>query len=312
MPKISIIVPVYNVEKYLSRCLDSVLAQTFDDFEIICVNDGSVDCSGKILNKFAAKDDRVKIITQRNGGLSVARNNGVLSAKGEYIYFLDSDDAIQPQTLEILHTLSQKHSADLVTIDYADSDGIEIPNKNFNLSKIKYKVTNKPLFCGCSGKYRVPVSACTKLYKKELLHGIEFIPNIHFEDYPHTYAVLLKHPKSVVTNIPLYLYTKNIDSISNQKASVKQIKDYHQGISYLYERYKDRKKELRFLIKDFMPIILKHQLGRCTRASSDIKPFMFKAFSEELRDLNQKGLFSWRGHKIGRYLKYRRLIKGCF
>ena len=99
--KISIIIPIYKVEKYLQSCLDSVLAQTFKDWEAICVNDGSPDNSGKILTEYAKKDPRIKIITQNNQGPSVARNNGLKQANGKYIFFLDSDDFIHPQLLEI-------------------------------------------------------------------------------------------------------------------------------------------------------------------------------------------------------------------
>lgn len=100
MPKVSVIIPVYNVEKYLGECLDSVLRQTLKDIEIICVDDGSTDGSPKMLAEYAAKDSRIRIITQPNGGLSAARNAGMDAANGKYIYFLDSDDWIVPDALE--------------------------------------------------------------------------------------------------------------------------------------------------------------------------------------------------------------------
>ena len=103
MPKISVIIPVYNVEKYLARCLDSVIAQTFSDIEIICINDGSTDNAGQILSEYAKKDKRIKIITQENSGVVAARNNGIASSVGEYIYPLDGDDIIAPMTLEKLY-----------------------------------------------------------------------------------------------------------------------------------------------------------------------------------------------------------------
>ena len=103
MPKISVIVPVYNVEKYLHECVDSVLAQTFTDFELILVNDGSQDNSGAICDEYASKDERIIIIHQNNQGQAAARNAGVAIAKGEWIHFLDSDDLIHPQMLEILY-----------------------------------------------------------------------------------------------------------------------------------------------------------------------------------------------------------------
>ena len=121
MPKISIIIPCYNVEKYLHRCLDSVIGQTFEDFEVICVNDGSPDNSGSILEEYAAKDKRIKILTQKNQGLSMARNNGKALAQGKYIYFLDSDDFIHPQCLEIAHYIAEKYEVDLVSFDFCEN-----------------------------------------------------------------------------------------------------------------------------------------------------------------------------------------------
>ena len=100
--RFSVIIPVYNVEKYLRECLDSVLDQSFPDWEAVCVNDGSTDGSAAILDEYAGKDSRVKVISQPNGGLSAARNTGLKAASGEYVLFLDSDDWLEPQALEVL------------------------------------------------------------------------------------------------------------------------------------------------------------------------------------------------------------------
>ena len=113
-PKISIIMPVYNVEQYLQRCLNSISAQTFSDWEAICVNDGSTDNCAEILNRQAQKDNRFKIVNQTNQSLSCARNNGLKLARGEYVYFLDSDDCIHPQCLEIAYNFAIKNHAELV------------------------------------------------------------------------------------------------------------------------------------------------------------------------------------------------------
>src|SRR5574344_179901 len=99
-PKISVIVPVYNTEKYLAESLDSVIRQTFKDIEIICVDDGSTDNSSNILSKYAKKDSRIKVISQKNQGVITARNNAIKQAEGDYIYTLDSDDVIDETTLE--------------------------------------------------------------------------------------------------------------------------------------------------------------------------------------------------------------------
>ena len=113
MPKISVIIPVYNVEKYLSRCLDSIINQTLSDIEIICINDGSSDNSAEILELYSKNDNRIKIITQENKGLSIARNTGLSEAKGEYVSFIDSDDWISPNFFEKLYTSAVKFDADI-------------------------------------------------------------------------------------------------------------------------------------------------------------------------------------------------------
>ncbi|MBQ7815737.1 MAG: glycosyltransferase, partial [Oscillospiraceae bacterium] len=100
---ISVIVPVYNTEKFLDKCIESISKQTFDDFEIILVDDGSTDKSGQICDTWAHKDNRVKVIHKQNAGVSAARNNGIAAAKGEYIAFVDSDDTVSPDYLRLLH-----------------------------------------------------------------------------------------------------------------------------------------------------------------------------------------------------------------
>ena len=314
MPKVSIIIPCYKVEKYLTRCLDSVCAQTFKDWEAICVDDGSPDNCGAILDEYAEKDNRIKVIHQENQGLSVARNNGKKLAQGNYIYFLDSDDSIHPQLMDIAYGLAQKHNADLVNFEYYNEDKEKFVTKQINADKIKFKITENPLFLvKRKEKYKIHFNVWTKLYKKELLDGIDFIPKIHFEDFPHTYAVLSRKPRTVVISEKLYYYTQNDASISRSTGNPQQIKDYYTGILSVYEIYKapEFKKELAFLKHDFIPGILKHQLGRCNRADENNKPLMFKEFTKELVDLNNKGLISWRGHKLTRYWTYKKLIKAA-
>ena len=110
MPKVSIVIPVYNVEEYLRRCLDSVVNQTLRDIEIICINDGSTDNSSHILAEYQSKENRLRVISQKNGGQSKARNAGLEVATGEYIYFLDSDDYIKTYALEKLYTIAKTNN----------------------------------------------------------------------------------------------------------------------------------------------------------------------------------------------------------
>ena len=118
MSLISVIVPIYNVEKYLSRALDSILAQTYHNWEAILVDDGSTDKSGSIADEYAQKDERFKVIHKENGGLSDARNVGMEHVTGEYLLFLDSDDFLHPQLMELCIQAAQRDSSDLVAFTY--------------------------------------------------------------------------------------------------------------------------------------------------------------------------------------------------
>lgn len=114
VPKISIIVPVYNVEKYLARCIDSILEQTFSDFECLLIDDGSPDCSGALCDEYAHKDNRIHVIHQKNAGVSAARNRGLDAARGEWICFVDSDDWCAKDMLSLLYGAAFENDADVV------------------------------------------------------------------------------------------------------------------------------------------------------------------------------------------------------
>lgn len=147
MPKISIVIPVYNIENYISQCLNSLISQTFQDFEIICVNDGSKDNSLQILKDYAGKDGRIKVISQENSGSGSARNRGFREAQGKYIQFLDGDDYFEPQMLEKLYNLAEKHGAEIAVCSSrkVDDEGniteSRNPNSPINLDKTPF---NKP------------------------------------------------------------------------------------------------------------------------------------------------------------------------
>lgn len=114
MVKVSVVIPVYNVENYLEECLDSIINQTLKDIEIICINDGSTDASIDILEKYAKADSRIQIFNQNNSGLSAARNRGIELSKGEFVYFIDSDDYLDLNALKELYDLSVKYGTDFI------------------------------------------------------------------------------------------------------------------------------------------------------------------------------------------------------
>lgn len=312
MPKISIIVPIYNVEQYLSQCLDSILTQTFQDIEVICINDGSTDNSGKILEQYALKDRRIKVINKENQGASTARNTGLDMAGSDWICFVDSDDITHPQMLEIAYKQAVLNNVDFVQYRYQEFKTGDVDCRAINEKSIKYKIFENSSLVSCrKQKFQNTPGPVSKLFKNKIIGKTRFIPHLQFEDYPFIYEVLSKKPKGVYLNAELYFYRIHDASLSHTKANPQQIKDYHTGINHIFRVYEKPEftKEKKFLIRDFLPIVLKHQLGRCCRADDAAKPLMFAEFSRELQDLDNRGLISWRGHKLSRFFAYKKLIK---
>ena len=311
-PLISVIMPIYNVEKYLSACLDSVLAQTFQDIEIICVNDGSTDTSTEILHEYAKKDERIRIISQTNQGQSVARNYGYREARGKYIYYMDSDDVIHKQLLEIVYHLAQTHDADMVCFQYQKNFNAVLAQKVIDWKTLKFKLTDNPLLVSLHARhFRMTFNVWSKFFKREMLNDISFVKGIHFQDWPYVYEVLTKHPRTIIIDEKLYFYTINPASVSNVKCNPKQIADYHAGIVDLYDFCKReyKNKEFAYLKKKLIPSLLKNQLRRCEASNPEVSEEMWSRFAKELSDLKDKNILSWQGHSLWHYFKYCRLIR---
>lgn len=208
-PKISIIVPVYKVEEYLHKCIDSILAQTFTDFELILINDGSPDNCGRICDEYARKDSRVSVIHKENGGQASARNVGIDMAKGEYIGFVDSDDWIEPDMYELLYNLCTENDCDIsniCSIIYF-KDRIQ-KNGSHPLVIHSRSEAMKAMLMG--ELYDEVV--WTKLIKRTLLEDIRFPIGIVYEDTAFTYKVIHKSKKVCSIGAPKYHYIKREES----------------------------------------------------------------------------------------------------
>ncbi|WP_240733057.1 glycosyltransferase family 2 protein [Jeotgalibacillus sp. S-D1] len=202
-PVISIIVPIYKVEKYLSKCLDSILQQTFKKFELILVNDGSPDKCGEICEEYANKDKRVVVINKNNGGLSEARNYGLDLAKGDFIGFVDSDDWIEPDMYETLYNICIEYGADIsccgVTKHYHDK---EVKNAFYPLTTHSPKEALKVMLEG--ELYNEIV--CNKLFKRETIGDTRFKVGRIYEDTDFTYKIIHKSEKFCSTGVSKYNY----------------------------------------------------------------------------------------------------------
>ncbi len=244
MPKISIIVPVYNVEQFLRRCLDNILVQTFRDFEVLLVNDGSTDNSGHICREYAEKDSRIVIIEKKNGGLSSARNAGLDAAKGEYIGFVDSDDYIAPDMYEFLYENLVKYKADvsICSFYFAYGDGRIRHTKPDGICRY---MSNEEAIKTLLSTKQFENYVWDKLYKRHLFDKIRFPENELFEDIAIMYKLLDSSKAVIYESKPKYYYVQRAGSIVNSGFNQKKIQfieqcrkivDFSESKGGLYDR----------------------------------------------------------------------------
>ena len=214
--KVSIIIPVYNVEKYLRECLDSVVNQTLKDIEIICINDGSKDNSLEILKEYSQKDERIKIISKENEGLSITRNRGIDIAQGEYIGFVDSDDYIDHSMFEKLYENAKKNDLDIIMCRLAthDEKTKEIDKNKWYFALKCFGNFNQEVFNHMDTKeftQNIAVTAYNKIYKREFLNSnnFKFPERLLFEDEVFFYNTYLKAKRVSFIKETLYYYRIN-------------------------------------------------------------------------------------------------------
>lgn len=208
MVKVSVIVPIYNVEEYINKCIDSILNQTFKEFELILVDDGSTDNSGNICDTYKSIDDRVRVIHKDNGGLSDARNFGIEAATGEFLYFIDGDDFIHEDTLESMYNSIMKTNSDIAVCNMIRYYGEEDTEKFYNPVE-KMKVLNE--------NYRFETlrqpSVCNKMFKSILFKNIKFPLKKYYEDTFVYHELLFKANRVVLTGKDSYYYRSRRGSI---------------------------------------------------------------------------------------------------
>lgn len=222
---VSIIVPVYNVEQYLKKCVLSILEQSFQMFEIILVDDGSTDSSGALCDELAELDDRIQVIHQKNKGLSGARNTGLKRATGEFITYLDSDDSLHKNCLEILYKNAVQYNAAVSVCNYRlvwEQKEEENPSKEKEYQAHVY--TGREAACKIvKENSRFMITAWGKLYRRELIPLLEYPEGKTHEDEFVTYRILYSVEKVVVSEQPLYLYLQRGNSIMNGGYGVKRL-----------------------------------------------------------------------------------------
>ena len=233
-PEISIIVPAYNEEKHIVRCLDSILAQTFSDFEVLCIDDGSTDKTFDIITEYSKKDSRIVPLKNTGKGVSSARNFGIDNSKGKYIGFVDSDDFIQPQIYEFLHRAITENNCDMSCCNYIRTENFEIKAFDYNAVKCK----DNDFYVYENEKSIIASSVCNKLVDKNL-----FYKKFKFENYKYGEDSLfcsnlwINTKNCFFVDLPLYCYYTNFSSVSYVDYSSRKWIDKINTDYLIYDNY---------------------------------------------------------------------------
>ena len=287
MPLISVIVPVYKVESYLPRCVDSILSQSMTDFELILVDDGSPDHCGELCDEYAKKDSRVHVIHQVNGGLSAARNAGLdwvfINSDSKWLSFVDSDDWVQPNYLEALYEAAKREKVDISICGFVKTLGDAIPKSDV-ITESKQpteqfyieKTINATIVCG-------------KLYKKECFQNIRFpVGKIHEDEFV-TYKILFHYEYVAVIDQPLYVYFQNSDGIMHRVWNPQRMAAFdaaEEQIDYFLDHHYENVAKIRFrytagnFIKHMKTISESATLSQ--KEKEDYKKLVRKRFQEFL------------------------------
>ena len=240
---VSVIVPVYNVEKYLDVCIHSIVNQTYGNLEIILIDDGSADSSGVICDRWKEKDNRIKVIHKENGGLSDARNVGIDNSTGEYLLFVDSDDYIHSELVEYTYNLLVEQDVDMVIFDFLyvqeKQNSVLLEDESVIAIDVE-KVKSEDLLYQFIKSGKGHVVAWNKLYKKEVWDSLRFpVGKIHEDEFVIV-DVINSVKTAVVSGRKLYYYRQRHGSIVNTK-NIKALYDAKEAFQLRYEKVKDNK-----------------------------------------------------------------------
>ena len=294
MPKLSIIIPVYNVEKYLPKCLGSILEQPFKDLEVICVNDGSTDGSLDVLQKIKKNDDRVVIIDKKNEGSGIARNIGLSTAQGEYVYFIDSDDWLEDDVLAKIIAKADELQTDILVfggLSYYNGKG---QNGAYSKNKLPKKYLGKVVSAKDVKKdiFKFPSTAWTKLYRRSFLikNEIKFQNIRAGQDQLPFFHSMITADKIAILPENIYCYQKNREG---SVTSVKKKKSFSpiyvfSGIEEMLEKTG--------MMKEYRNIFVNKYFSKATswlgKFDKDLKPQYFEEYSKLLKHVQEKyGLY---------------------
>lgn len=283
---ISVIVPIYNVEKYIRRCVDSIVSQTYKDLEIILVDDGSPDGCPQICDEYAAKDSRIKVIHKKNGGLSDARNTGIEIAKGDFIGFVDGDDYILPEMYEVLYKACVKHNVDIAMC------GRRVIDEKNTIIKYEFCMSSQIVLSAQEAVaslltfQKCDSAAWDKLYKKSLFSSVRYPVGVHYEDQNVTSKLLYYAGEVCHVGQALYVYMRREGSITNSSFNEHSIDEVKQGEllrQFVDEKYPDLRKESLFF--------LYYKIGFPLLSASQCQNPELKQYMEEVYEYSKRYFF---------------------
>ena len=302
---LSIIVPVYNVEKYLERCMQSLLQQDYENIEIILVDDGSQDSSGQLCDAYAGNYFQVKVIHQENAGLGAARNTGVAAANGDYIAFVDSDDWVKSDMFtKLMAAIAANPEVEMVKCGYCETDGFS-QERPILFSGDKFQqIVEKDNLCRYYGKGAPWVVSWNTVYRRDLAKQVKFPPGLYHEDNYASFFCLYFSRNCIIVNEPLYCYWQNPEGITHDAA--KQRKRNQDKVEVM-ERLLDYAAGQESLRKSFMQKKLEKLWARaCFHLIRDDKSIN-KMSSNKLTRVYRN--LDWRRRLQLRYIALRRGIR---
>lgn len=306
--KISVIVPVYNVENYLARCVDSILAQSYEHLEVILVDDGAKDSSGAICDDYAAKDPRVKVIHKENGGLSSARNRGLEAATGEYIAFVDSDDWITPDAYEHLLQLMEKYEVKLVCGGRYDVNG-KTGEKTVGLCPKKEEVISSEELAGRIFLWdHCDSSACDKLYHRSLLENFRYPEGKVCEDVPVTYKIVLSTDRVAMSDKPFYHYYHRAGSISKAFGITEKTFHFSQHTEVIYPYIRENHPAIENQARYLRVRSLSHILLLLEQSEADVRQKFAQEYRHARKELKKHTFFFLKSSYFGKQEKVTNLL----
>lgn len=274
-PLISIIVPCYKVEKYLHKCIDSIICQTYSNLEIILVDDGSPDNSGKICDEYAKRDNRIKVIHKKNGGLSDARNTAIDIATGEYILFIDSDDYVSFNHVEHLYEVISKYNSDIAIEDLTPFyEGTE-PDTSYNEKKKDLVFNSNDALIKMFYQKDFDTCACSKLYNKKLFESIRYPKGWLYEDLSTTYRLIQRCNKVAFSYFKDYYYLLRCNSIEGSPFNPKKYESCMNIITQLERDRKDMSSEVQKALDCRIVSFAFHILAETPTKYIDIRKSLF-------------------------------------